>query len=439
MSIKKHSLYLGFTNVVTLGINFVGGIFLTRLLGPEGRGVLTKLEAGAGLLAQITTFKSHMGFVYFVANEKVDRRKLLGIGILIIAASLLLSCIILIGLTYSGYETLLLPIGYTNSFFAFYSLVIFILTESQIIFSAFLRGAKSFRDIYVNQIVVSCFRLLLFVSVFYWLGKTTIELHLGIALQVTVLGMSLLTTLYFFKNTLGVKPDFRIDISNDLKPFFSFVSVSYLSLFTNFLMKSVSIWIVEYFQGSVELGYYAVGVNLSMLLMVLPSTIREVFIPYIASSDREENLKNLTFFSRVGFTLILLIATVIFLLSDHLIPFLYGAEFTSSIVPFKYLLAAIAMTSIGIIFSAYNYGTGSPKLNFYANVVSLVMILVLDFWLIPKYGITGAAIATLITYTFNSALIFFTVIFNQKLPIKNYFFVSWEDIKKLRKFKRGNT
>ncbi|GAB4234868.1 MAG: hypothetical protein Tsb0034_08760 [Ekhidna sp.] len=204
-------------------------------------------------------------------------------------------------------------------------------------------------------------------------------------------------------------------------------------------MKSVSIWIVEYFQGSVELGYYAVGVNLSMLLMVLPSTIREVFIPYIASSDREENLKNLTFFSRVGFTLILLIATVIFLLSDHLIPFLYGAEFTSSIVPFKYLLAAIAMTSIGIIFSAYNYGTGSPKLNFYANVVSLVMILVLDFWLIPKYGITGAAIATLITYTFNSALIFFTVIFNQKLPIKNYFFVSWEDIKKLRKFKRGNT
>lgn len=437
MSIRKHSLYLGMSNVLSLGLNFLSGIFLTRLLGAEGRGVLSKLEAGAGLLAQLTTLKSHMGFIYFVANKKIDSRKLFGLAILTILGSLILSGIFLFILNQTGNGGLVLPIGYLNGFFVFYSLLLFLLTESQIIFSAFLRGVKSFRDVYISQIAVSVFRLVLFASVFFLLGKSQIPVKSGILLHLVVLGASLITTLYFFKKTFKINPSFKLSNSGDVIPFFSFVSVSYLALLTNFLMKSIDIWIVEYYYSSVELGYYSVAVNLSLLLMVFPSTIREVFIPYLASSDQEENLKNLKFFSRVSFTGIFIIALVMFLLSDYLIPFLYGEEFTNSVHPFKYLVIAIVVASIGIIFSAYNYGTGIPKLNFYANAISLLVMIVLDLWLIPDYGIEGASIASLATYVTNSFLIFLTVFLKQKLPFTNYLFVTWRDLQEIKRFKRG--
>lgn len=44
---------------------------------------------------------------------------------------------------------------------------------------------------------------------------------------------------------------------------------------------------------------------------------------------------------------------------------------------------------------------GRPELNFYASFSVLMLNLGLNFYLIPKFGITGAAIATTISFVVN--------------------------------------
>ncbi len=437
-NIKRNAGKLGIANVISLALNFVSGILLTRILGAEGRGVLAKIEAGAGLLGQLTTLKSHMGVIYFIANEKIARQKIVTLALLIILSSLLLSWGIIIGLNHFGYSSIILPIGYDSDFFILYSLILFLLTQGRTIISGFLRGIKNFHEIYVNQLLIAGTKLLLFAGVFYAisLNSKQVDVQEGLLLHLSVVALAFASTVYFFLKNFNLKLDFSLPRETVLSPFFGFVGVSALALITGFLNLKLDIWLVEYFSGTENLGFYAVAVNLGALLLIFPSTIREVLMPYISSGNKEENLKNLAFFSRLNFTGIILVITFLIILAPYFIPFLYGKEFQQSVGPFQILILGIAFRGFAIVFSAYNYGSGAPKLNFYSNLIGLTSTICLGLFLIPKYGINGAAITSLASYAINAMVIFASVILVHKVSLAqfNFFLITGHDLAPIKKW-----
>jgi O-antigen/teichoic acid export membrane protein len=62
------------------------------------------------------------------------------------------------------------------------------------------------------------------------------------------------------------------------------------------------------------------------------------------------------------------------------------------------ILLGLTIDGMGGVITAYLYGVGRPGLNSWAMAVGLVLTVVLDVLLIPRFGAMGAAIASAVAY-----------------------------------------
>jgi O-antigen/teichoic acid export membrane protein len=76
----------------------------------------------------------------------------------------------------------------------------------------------------------------------------------------------------------------------------------------------------------------------------------------------------------------------------------FGQTFVPSVRPLLLLLPGVALFSIFKVLSSDFIGRGRPILNTYAAVISLAVMLILSITLIPKLGLTGAALASTASY-----------------------------------------
>lgn len=436
MSLKKHVSLLFASSIINSILNFISGILLTRILGAEGRGILFKIDGSINLLSFFVTLKSSFTVTYFTAKKQIAIEKLIGLVIVILLLSILITLGLIAFLSVIDQDHLLLPADYQGTFFTLYLILLLILTQTELFSSAFLRGGKFFEKVFSLQITSSFIRLAILTlafsaGIFWGLNYT---LKQGLLLHLTVVFAIMLVSAFFYLRTFNEKPTFRFKFKNEVKPFFMYSITTSMSLFMNFMNKSADIWFVDYFVGTNELGYYAVAVNLSSLLLLLPATIRETLLPYVASGNFKDNIRHLSILSRVNFTFTFIVSIILYYISSFVIPFLYGDEFQHSVLPFQLLLIGILFNGWGILFSAYNYGTSKPNLNLYANMVGVLVTLALDILLIPRYGIVGAAIASSFAYFISAILIFGSVIVVQKIPMRNYFIVQFGDAKLVKEY-----
>ena len=93
---------------------------------------------------------------------------------------------------------------------------------------------------------------------------------------------------------------------------------------------------------------------------------------------------------------------------DYLLAF--GADYAGSTAPFLWLIPGIVLGSMSRIISNYFSGIGRPEINTYVAVFLTILNICLNIFLVPKYGVVGAAIATTVTYSMN--MMVKTVIFS---------------------------
>jgi O-antigen/teichoic acid export membrane protein len=141
------------------------------------------------------------------------------------------------------------------------------------------------------------------------------------------------------------------------------------------------------------LGFYAVAVNASEILLYLPSSAATALLPLIARTDPgrrgSETLRafrSVAFVSAIG-------AVAAALVGPLLLPAIFGDPFDESVVPFLWLLPGTLGFAASSVFSNALVGSSSPGLSSLGPIVSLVVGFALDLVLIPRYDATGAAAA----------------------------------------------
>ena len=88
-------------------------------------------------------------------------------------------------------------------------------------------------------------------------------------------------------------------------------------------------------------------------------------------------------------------------------------------------------TGVSQLFSSYLHSSGRNDLCLYANLTGLFFTVVLDFALIPKYGIIGSAYATSFSYLSIFTVYIGILILKEKFSLLNIFIVKKSDFKKL--------
>ena len=131
------------------------------------------------------------------------------------------------------------------------------------------------------------------------------------------------------------------------------------------------------------------------------------------------------------YSLFLAIPTCIggWILGDKLLYYLYGASFAEGTSALFFLLLVQIVNVFMYLGTMSLTALNRPKDAFWITAIAAIVNILLDIVLIPFFGITGAAVATLIAMTFNAvgALILLSRVISVKFeyePVKNIIYAS---------------
>ncbi|MGB5289396.1 MAG: flippase, partial [Ignavibacteriaceae bacterium] len=149
-------------------------------------------------------------------------------------------------------------------------------------------------------------------------------------------------------------------------------------------------------------GYYSAAVRICEAWYFIPVTLCSSIFPAIVNAkniseefyhNRMQKLYDLLTWLAIG------IAIPVTIFSNQIIQILFGSDFSSAApVLTIYIWAGVAVF-LGVASSQYLINENLTKLSFYRSSVGMILNVVLNFIFIPKYGIIGSAVATLISYT----------------------------------------
>ena len=176
-----------------------------------------------------------------------------------------------------------------------------------------------------------------------------------------------------------------------------------------------------------QVGYYAAAVRLSEAWYFIPIALTNSLFPAIVNAKQisEEFYKNrMQKLYDILAWMALAIAVPVSIFSNEIINIIFGTEFQSGApVLAIYIWAGVAVF-LGVASTQYLINENYTKLSFSRTFIGMILNVVLNFILIPIYGIVGAAIATLVSYTIATiSIIFFKKTYHQVLMMLKSMFL----------------
>lgn len=180
-----------------------------------------------------------------------------------------------------------------------------------------------------------------------------------------------------------------------------------------------------------EIGIYSVGVLLAERVWMIPDAMKGVLTSNIAKGKTE---KEVSFAIRICNTACLVLIVGLIVLGRPFILLCFGAEYAGAYEVTMILLAGVFAMIYYKLIAAFNISFGRQKINFVFLTASVLLNVVMNFLMIPRMGIYGAGLASVISY-FACALAF-TVYFLSisKESVLDILIIKKNDIAKLKSF-----
>jgi len=181
------------------------------------------------------------------------------------------------------------------------------------------------------------------------------------------------------------------------------VNTSYpmaLSAISYFLMQSIDVLFLGVFDTFESIAYYSVAVKLATVTSLALISVNIVIAPKIAKIYNDKNFSELKSMIRKATRINVLISVpillILFSLSDFLLS-MFGSNYILAKNAFLILLIFQLFNSISGPSALYLNMTGRQKTLNVILLGSLLINIILNLTLIPKFGMAGAALATTIS------------------------------------------
>jgi O-antigen/teichoic acid export membrane protein len=148
------------------------------------------------------------------------------------------------------------------------------------------------------------------------------------------------------------------------------------------------------------IGLYVTAVRLSEMTTLAASALAEALMPEVAASETTKKAELLVARTlRLTIYMYALILVPLWLIAPLILRLLFGASFVPAAGALRWLLVAAAVWGISSIVISALRGFGHPVLSTMARFSAAAVTAVALVVLLPQFGITGAAVASLIGYT----------------------------------------
>ena len=337
---------------------------------------------------------------------------------------------------YSGYLLANKSLGSIKKIYQKMMLIIFV--TSAISFLLFLLVPKTAINSFYEKDVYTIVYKTLMVLFFYGATMLNIELYRAIKkIEVSEIFRNILRHIFFLAtlfviNSVG-KNDYLVDVflmnfiflgifstgavflslkklpqnsSNSPIGFKEIILRSYpmsISFICFLLMQSTDIVLIGKFMNFKDVAHYAVAVKLTMIIALVLTSVNAVFAPKISELFNLNNSKELKGNIKKATRLIFVLTTpiILFMLffSSSILP-LFGQGYINASVALKILLVSQIINALSGSVGMYMNMTGNERIFQRILIIALIINVVLNWILIPKYHLLGAAIATSISTVF---------------------------------------
>ncbi len=209
---------------------------------------------------------------------------------------------------------------------------------------------------------------------------------------------------------------FNLGIKFDVALFKKAVQVGILPLLSLLLITSnynIDIFILKELAKFEDVGIYSLAVNLGGQLWLIPDAFKDVLF---GKNAKKNDIKSIVEAIKFNFVFSLFMVLFFVVFGRMLIGFLYDDEFIRAYVP----LVIIISGNVFMIFYKFIYtlfiADGKRKLSVVIFSVSVLINVGLNFLLIPRMNINGAALASLASYSFCGVA--FLVVFMKKYKVE---------------------
>jgi len=370
-------------------ITLIVSIFVARYLGPDNYGILNFTLSFVALFSVFSTLGLDAIIVRELVSEPSKRDELLGAGFLLRLSGSFLS----IGLIFLVIR--IMEIDPAINVFIYIVAFSALFQSLNVIDFYFRAKVISKYAVYVRIFSVTfsaVLKLLLILwkkDLIYFVGAIFIENILMAA------GFAAAYAAQKLKVT-----DWKVNMATSIKLLSDSWPLIFSGLAIAVYMRVDQVMLNAYL-GAKAVGIYAVAARISEGWYFIPIIIaRSVFPAIVESKQKGKYLYDLRMeqlYSLMVWTALFIAFPVTFL-SPVIIRALYGAQYIESVLVLKIHIWAGIFAFLGVALSKYLVTENLTKINFLITVVGMITNVILNIFLIPRYGVKGAAIATVVSY-----------------------------------------
>jgi len=389
-SFLTNTSFVGFSQISSVAAAILISIVLARYLGPAGKGQVALAMGVSFILGQILSLGFDSAAPYFIASGKLRSQQ--GIG----------GCIVtfVLGNTIAFAVVYPLLITYlANNVFAGVdkNLLLFASLGCPLyMMRVLINGLMSAHEEFGKQTYHNCATYMMSILaallslVFLNLGIIGyVKLNVALGCCAVIYGLILL------KRITSLSPEFNISIWLKM---LRYGAKSTLSQIFRLIDLRLDIFIVNYFAETSVVGIYTVAAALAGMFGILSSSISFVLLPKTAASDRQQANTRTAALCRNALCLTVTFGLLFLIVSKKLIVWMYTESFAGAALAFALLMPGVAGQAVARICLTDCSARGFPEKATYSTAISALLTIGFDLYLIPKYGIYGAAIASSIAY-----------------------------------------
>jgi len=428
-SVVYNSVLTIFRQLVGIIIGILSAMIIARVLGADGQGKYALIILLPNMFYTLFNIGVPASTVYYIGKkeyllEDIFKTNLLTAVILSFLTGVL-SCLFIYfyqDVFYDKIEWSVLAISLISLPFIFLS------KNLQVIFQGKEEFEKFNFIVILNQLGIFVFCLVFLILLGWGLFGAVAAFVCG---QVLVF----LALFYFLKLDFNLSP-FRGNFSKSyFRNSFYYGIKGHISNILAFINYRIDLFIIAYFLNDYYVGLYSVAVTVVERIWVVSQSVSTVLFARV--SNLTTDIERAQFTSIVARNVLFISLTggvILYFIGGWLINLLFGAEFDDALAPFILLIPGVVLLSFARILSNFFSGIGKPEINTYVASFTTVLNIGLNIYLVPKLYVTGAAIATSITYATN--MVIKTTIFGimNKISFLEFLIVRPSDFKLYKKY-----
>ena len=415
----KHGFIYGVGSIIEKAITFILLPLYTTRFTPTDYGILGLVILTGSVMATIFTIGMNYGLLrsYYDYKDERKRKEVISTAFYIVLMSSII--LLILGIVFSKNFSMLLFDSYQ------YRLHFIVIVISSVF------SILNVVPFIVFRVKMKSLQFIIFQIIFLSIGIGTIIYLvnylkwgvLGALVGNMIMGAITCLTLYIYIRKEIVFGFLKVEFKKMLLLGSPLIPAN----ISVFIFTAIDRYFLNYYSTTHAVGLYNLAYNFGNMITVLLATPISLVWPamYLSVKDHDNARE---FYSRAltyALTLSLFLFLIFSLLSKEVLKIFSDKEFWDAYLVIPFIVFTYSIWSlrkiIGVAVTIKRKTQGTAVINFIGAAVNIG----LNFLLIPRYGIFGAAYATLVTFVIVIVLMF---LYNQKL-MKLYY--EWKRIIKI--------